>query len=93
MLQSERWVGTHTDRDAAFAQAKTWRQTYGTAMRVVRTTTVSRRWRVNGEECLVQRESFCAGWSWSAVGVVGMRRTYAEAVEAAERAARAGVSR
>lgn len=88
VLHDGRWMGIHTDRATAFAQAKLLRQIYGVAMRVVRTTTVSRRWRVGGEECLVQRESFCAGWSWSAVGVVGMRRTYAEAVEAAERCAR-----
>ena len=60
----------------------------GKRARLVRVTTVSRRWRVGGEECLVQREFYCAGWSWSAVGVVGMRQTYDEAVEAAERDAR-----
>lgn len=95
VLQSERWVGTHTDRAAAFAQAKTWRQTYGTAMRVVRVTTVQRRWRVGGELCFVYRAG--GTWLWS-VGRgrelrAGCTATFAAAVEAAERAAKAGVSR
>ena len=92
VLQSERWVGTHTDRDAAFAQAKHWRQIYGTVMRVVRTTTVSRRWRVNGVDCRVFRGWCSRRWFWAAGEVDNVFDddgvTYAEAVEAAERAAR-----
>lgn len=78
---------TYSDRRKAVAAAKLARLK-GHVVTLTRVETTSRRWRVGGEECLVQREFYCAGWSWSAVGVVGMRQTYTEAVEAAERAAR-----
>lgn len=95
VLEGERWVGTHTDRGAAFAQAKRWRQPHGVAMRVVRATTVQRRWRIGGELCFVYRAG--GTWLWS-VGRgrelrAGCVATFAAAVEAAERAAKAGVSR
>lgn len=92
VLEGERWVGTHTDRAAAFAQAKHWRQIYGVAMRVVRVVTVQRRWRVGGELCFVYRAG--GTWLWGVGRGLSLRAgctaTFAAAVEAAERAAKAG---
>lgn len=61
----------------------------GKRARLVRVETVSRRWRVNGALCRVWRDAEAALWGWHIVYAgTGWSRAYAEAVEAAERAAR-----
>lgn len=77
---------------AAAAYALRAVRSAGKRARLVRVETVSRRWRVNGVECLVWRGWVSRQWRWSAGeddNVFDERGvTYTEAAEAAERAAR-----
>lgn len=78
----------YSDRRKAVAAAKRARLK-GHAVTLTRIEAVSRRWRIGDVACHVWRDSLSRGWSWSAdIVVAGWRETYAEAVEAAERATR-----
>lgn len=79
------------DRRQAVAAAKRARLK-GYVVTLTRVETVSRRWRVNGVDCRVFRGWCSRRWFWAAGEVDNVLDddgvTYAEAVEAAERAAR-----
>ena len=78
----------YSDRRKAVAAARLARLK-GYVVTLTRVETVSRRWLVNGVRCYVKRTSSVAGWRWGVCGSdAGLRLTYLEAVEAAERAAR-----
>ena len=81
----------YSDRRKASAAAKRARLK-GYVVTLTRVETVSRRWRVNGMDCRVFQSWCSRRWVWAAGEVDSVLDddgvTYAEAVEAAERAAR-----